>query len=59
MLVKIIRSLMLLLSLVMFLYSFFMDGSVKEFIFWGILLILNFISISTDHIIKNNGKESM
>jgi len=52
MLEKILRTLSLSLSLVMFLYSYFMDGSVKEFIFWGILLILNFISISTDHIIK-------
>jgi len=46
MLEKILRTLSLLLSLVMFLYSYFMDGSVKELIFWGVVLLLNFIPIS-------------
>jgi len=48
MLEKIIPALIFLLSLVMFGYSYFSDGTVKDLAFWGVLLLLNFIGKCTD-----------
>ena len=53
MLGKIIQALLVLLCLGMFFYSYFEDGTVKDLVFWGILLLLNFISVSTNRIIGN------
>jgi magnesium-transporting ATPase (P-type) len=49
MLEKILRTLSLLLSLVMFLYYYFMDDSIKELIVWGVVLLINYIPISNVH----------
>ena len=37
---------------VFFCYSYFGDGTVKELVFWGVLLLLNFISKCSDNIIE-------
>ncbi len=53
MLGKIIQALIILWLFGMFIYSYFGDGTVKDLIFWGIILLLNFIGKCTDNIIEN------
>jgi len=50
MLRKIIQALSVLLCLGLFIYCYG-DGTTKDVVFWGILLLLNFISVSTHRII--------
>ena len=52
MLGKIIQALSVLLCLGMFFYSYFEDGTVKDLVFWGVLLLLNFIGKCTDNILE-------
>ena len=52
MLGKIIQALLILLSFGMFGYSYFNDGTAKDLIFWGVILLLNFIGKCTDNIIE-------
>lgn len=52
MLGKIIQSLIIISLFVMFNYSYFNDGTVKDLVFWGVLLLLNFIGKCTDNIIE-------
>lgn len=48
MLEKIIQALIILWLFGMFGYSYFSDGTVKDLVFWGVLLLLNFIGKCTD-----------
>tara|TARA_R110000765_G_scaffold323369_1_gene415003 strand:- start:277 stop:438 length:162 start_codon:yes stop_codon:yes gene_type:complete len=48
MLEKIIQALIILWLFGMFGYSYFSDGTVKDLVFWGVLLLLNYISKCTD-----------
>ena len=52
MLGKIIQALLVLLCLGMFVYTYFGDGTVKDLVFWGVILLLNYIGKCTDIIIK-------
>ena len=52
MLGKIIQALILLSFFGMFVYTYFGDGTVKDLVFWGVILLLNYIGKCTDIIIK-------
>ena len=47
-----IKALIILICFGFFFYSYFGDGTVKELVFWGVLLLFNFISKCTDNIIE-------
>ena len=53
MLGKIIQAFIILICFGFFFYSYFGDGNVKELVFWGVLLLFNFISKCSDNIIEN------
>ena len=48
MLGKIIQALIILWLFGMFVYTYFGDGTVKDLVFWGVILLLNFIGKCTD-----------
>ena len=52
MLGKIIQALIIISLFVMFNYSYFNDGTAKDLIFWGVILLLNFIGKCTDNILE-------
>jgi len=52
MLEKIIQALIILWLFGMFTYTYFSDGTVKDLVFWGVILLLNYIGKCTDIIIK-------
>jgi len=52
MLGKIIQALIILSLFGMFGYSYFNDGTAKDLIFWGVILLLNFIGKCTDNILE-------
>ena len=47
-----IQALLILICFGFFCYSYFGDGTVKELVFWGVLLLFNFISKCSDNIIE-------
>ena len=49
MLGKILQALSILMCFGFFCYSYFGDGTVKELVFWGVLLLLQYIYICTDY----------
>ena len=52
MLGKIIQALSILVCLGFFCYSYFVDGTVKDLVFWGIFLLFNYIGKCSDNIIE-------
>ena len=52
MLGKIIQAFLVLMCFGFFCYSYFGDGTVKDLVFWGVILLLNYIGKCTDIIIK-------
>ena len=52
MLGKIIQALIIVLIFVVFILIYFSDGTVKDLVFWGVILLLNYIGKCTDIIIK-------
>ena len=52
MLLKIIQALVIIWCLVMFFYYYFIDGTVKDLVFWGIFLLFNYIGRCTEIIIE-------
>jgi hypothetical protein len=52
MLGKIIQALIIISLFGMFTYTYFSDGTVKDLVFWGVILLLNYIGKCTDIIIK-------
>jgi len=48
MLGKIIQALIILWLFGMFVYTYFGDGTVKDLVFWGVILLLNYIGKCTD-----------
>jgi hypothetical protein len=52
MLGKIIQALIIISLFVVFTYTYFSDGTVKDLVFWGIILLFNYIGKCTDIIIK-------
>jgi hypothetical protein len=52
MLGKIIQAFLVLMCFGFFCYSYFGDGTVKDLVFWGIILLFNFISKCSDNIIE-------
>jgi hypothetical protein len=52
MLGKIIQALIIISLFGMFTYTYFSDGTVKDLVFWGVILLLNYIGKCTDNIIE-------
>lgn len=47
-----LEKIIILLLFGMFGYSYFNDGTAKDLIFWGVILLLNFIGKCTSDIIE-------
>ena len=47
-----LRKIIILLLFGIFGYSYFNDGTAKDLIFWGVILLLNFIDKCTSDIIE-------